>query len=232
MLQAKPGCYLRLGQGGGQGGCFLHNSRYDFNDEVIPLGAAFSRSAGRAQNAACRTSSIHRKTDERATRIACIRLLAPGCGCRSRRQRICLGAASAQAQTFKFANQGDALSMDPHSLNESLQLSIHRQHLRAAGRARQEARDSCRCWPPSGSRPRRRSGASSCARACKFHDGTPFTADDVVFSFDRAQRRRLRHEDLRRPDQGGAQGRRSRGRHRDHGAVPDPAGRDHAAGTS
>ena len=42
MLQAKPGAYLRLGQGDGLGtpGCFLHNSRYDFNDEVLPLGAA------------------------------------------------------------------------------------------------------------------------------------------------------------------------------------------------
>jgi amidohydrolase len=39
MLQVKPGAYLRLGQGG-QGGCFLHNSRYDFNDDVLPLGAA------------------------------------------------------------------------------------------------------------------------------------------------------------------------------------------------
>jgi len=39
MLQAKPGCYLRLGQGGAESGCFLHNSRYDFNDAVIPLGA-------------------------------------------------------------------------------------------------------------------------------------------------------------------------------------------------
>jgi hippurate hydrolase len=41
MLRVKPGCYVRLGQGGGTGGCFLHNSRYDFNDAVIPLGAAF-----------------------------------------------------------------------------------------------------------------------------------------------------------------------------------------------
>ncbi len=51
MLQVKPGAYLRLGQGDGthmdgtgsgtgQPGCFLHNSRYDFNDEVLPLGAA------------------------------------------------------------------------------------------------------------------------------------------------------------------------------------------------
>jgi peptide/nickel transport system substrate-binding protein len=28
------------------------------------------------------------------------------------------------AQTMRIANQGDALSMDPHSLNESLQLSV------------------------------------------------------------------------------------------------------------
>lgn len=39
MLQVKPGAYLRLGQGG-EGSCMLHNSRYDFNDEVLPLGAA------------------------------------------------------------------------------------------------------------------------------------------------------------------------------------------------
>jgi amidohydrolase len=39
MLQVKPGAYLRLGQGS-EGGCFLHSSRYDFNDDVLPLGAA------------------------------------------------------------------------------------------------------------------------------------------------------------------------------------------------
>ena len=40
MLQSKPGAYLRLGQGNGSGGAALHSSRYDFNDEVLPLGAA------------------------------------------------------------------------------------------------------------------------------------------------------------------------------------------------
>jgi peptide/nickel transport system substrate-binding protein len=30
----------------------------------------------------------------------------------------------AHAATVRIANQGDALSMDPHSLNESLQLSV------------------------------------------------------------------------------------------------------------
>jgi len=46
MLQAKPGAYLRLGQGeeNGVGSCFLHNSRYDFNDAVLPLGSALHAS--------------------------------------------------------------------------------------------------------------------------------------------------------------------------------------------
>ena len=41
MLQAKPGAFARLGQGGAESGCFLHNSTYDFNDAVIPLGAGY-----------------------------------------------------------------------------------------------------------------------------------------------------------------------------------------------
>ncbi len=41
MLQAKPGAFARLGQGGSESGCFLHNSKYDFNDAVIPLGAGY-----------------------------------------------------------------------------------------------------------------------------------------------------------------------------------------------
>jgi len=43
MLQAVPGAYVRIGQGS-QDGNYLHNSRYDFNDEILPLGAAFHAS--------------------------------------------------------------------------------------------------------------------------------------------------------------------------------------------
>jgi amidohydrolase len=47
FLQAKPGCYFVVGNGDGahrQGGhglgpCMLHNPSYDFNDDLIPLGA-------------------------------------------------------------------------------------------------------------------------------------------------------------------------------------------------
>jgi hippurate hydrolase len=41
MLQARPGAIARLGQGGAEAGCFLHNSNYAFNDAVIPLGAGY-----------------------------------------------------------------------------------------------------------------------------------------------------------------------------------------------
>lgn len=41
MLQVRPGAYIWLGQGGGPSGCFLHNPGYDFNDDIIPLGAGY-----------------------------------------------------------------------------------------------------------------------------------------------------------------------------------------------
>jgi amidohydrolase len=43
MLQVRPGAYLRIGQGG-EGSCMLHNSRYDFNDDILPLGSALHAS--------------------------------------------------------------------------------------------------------------------------------------------------------------------------------------------
>ncbi len=49
MLRARPGAYFRIGQGGSESGCYLHNTRYDFNDDILPLGAAlFARLAERA----------------------------------------------------------------------------------------------------------------------------------------------------------------------------------------
>ncbi len=44
MLQARPGAYFRLGQGLAHADALLHNSRYDFNDEILPLGSALHAS--------------------------------------------------------------------------------------------------------------------------------------------------------------------------------------------
>ena len=49
MLQAKPGCYVFIANGDGShremghggGPCMLHNPSYDFNDDLIPLGATY-----------------------------------------------------------------------------------------------------------------------------------------------------------------------------------------------
>ncbi|QRQ83912.1 M20 aminoacylase family protein [Cupriavidus oxalaticus] len=42
MLEQRPGAYIRLGNGLGEdGGCMVHNPRYDFNDKALPVGAAF-----------------------------------------------------------------------------------------------------------------------------------------------------------------------------------------------
>ena len=42
MLMAKPGCYIWLGNGLGEaGGCMVHNPHYDFNDEILTIGASY-----------------------------------------------------------------------------------------------------------------------------------------------------------------------------------------------
>lgn len=49
MLQAKPGCYVFIGNGEGDhrdmghglGPCNLHNPSYDFNDDLLPIGATY-----------------------------------------------------------------------------------------------------------------------------------------------------------------------------------------------
>lgn len=42
MLQSLPGCYIWAGNGSeGPHACMVHNPHYDFNDELIPLGALY-----------------------------------------------------------------------------------------------------------------------------------------------------------------------------------------------
>ena len=92
---------------------------------------------------------------------------------------------SSQAQTIRIGNQGDALSMDPHSLNESLQLSVtNNVYEPLVGRDRNlglvpALATSWKQTSPSVWRFELRKGVT-------FHDGAPFTADDVLFSFARA----------------------------------------------
>ncbi|MES3015921.1 MAG: ABC transporter substrate-binding protein [Pseudomonadota bacterium] len=98
---------------------------------------------------------------------------------------LVLLAGSAQALTLRIANQGDAQSMDPHSLNESLQLSFTNNLYEPL-----VARDKqLKLEPALATRWKQVSPTLwqfELRRGVRFHDGAPFTADDVVFSFQRA----------------------------------------------
>ena len=46
LLNASEGAYIWIGNGlvpedGPEGGCMLHNTQYDFNDEILPLGSSY-----------------------------------------------------------------------------------------------------------------------------------------------------------------------------------------------
>jgi len=41
MLDTCPGAYINIGNGAREGGCEVHNPGYDFNDEILPLGASW-----------------------------------------------------------------------------------------------------------------------------------------------------------------------------------------------
>ena len=92
----------------------------------------------------------------------------------------------AQAQTLRWASQGDPLTMDPHSQNEGLTNAVNGQvYERLIERDRQLnlVAALATSWQQTGPltwRFKLRGGVS-------FHDGAPLTADDVVFSVQRAQ---------------------------------------------
>jgi len=98
---------------------------------------------------------------------------------------IALACGLSQAVTLRVADVGDVMSMDPHSYNESQQLSFTANvydPLVGRGKdmavvpvlATKWAQTSPTVW------------RFDLRKGVKFHDGTPFTADDVVFSFKRA----------------------------------------------
>ncbi len=99
---------------------------------------------------------------------------------------LAFSPAGLQAKVFKMANQGDVVSMDPHSLNESFQLSFlsnvfdalvlyNKQTGVAPGLATEWKQVNPTTW------------RFTLRKGVNFHDGTPFNADDVVFSFARGQ---------------------------------------------
>ncbi len=98
---------------------------------------------------------------------------------------LALSAGLLHAATLRVANAGDVQSMDPHSLNEALQLSFTGNVYESlVGRGKDMA-----LQPQLATRWTQTSPTVwrfELRKGVKFHDGTPFDADDVVFSFKRA----------------------------------------------
>jgi len=91
----------------------------------------------------------------------------------------------AHAKTLRWASQGDFLTMDPHAQNESLNntassyiyeplLTYNEKFELVPALATSWTRDGNLFWK------------FDLRKDVKFHDGTPFTADDVVYSIQRA----------------------------------------------
>lgn len=96
--------------------------------------------------------------------------------------------ATASAETLRWARSGDALTLDPHAQNEGPTHTIRHQMyepliIRDMTGAFEPALATD--WAPSDSDPN--VWVFNLRKGVKFHDGADFTAEDVVFSFERAK---------------------------------------------
>ena len=97
-----------------------------------------------------------------------------------------LAASVTDAKTLRWAGRGDMQTTDPHSQNENLTNNINQlvyEFLLVRDKKLGLKPALAESWTqvnPTTWRFKLRPGV-------KFHDGTPFTADDVVFSFERAR---------------------------------------------
>ncbi|HJQ56778.1 MAG TPA: ABC transporter substrate-binding protein [Vineibacter sp.] len=95
------------------------------------------------------------------------------------------GGSASEAKTFKWANAGDVSSMDPYYRNETFLLAflenIYEPLVRRDEKLGLEAALAVKWGQGSPT-----TWFFDLRQDVKFHDGTPFTADDVVFSLNRA----------------------------------------------
>jgi peptide/nickel transport system substrate-binding protein len=99
---------------------------------------------------------------------------------------LLLAASAAQGKTLRWATQGDSSTVDPHAQNESFTNAINGlvyEYLVDYDKNVKLAPGLATSWKNTGPT----TWVFYLRRDVKFSDGTPFTADDVVFSYNRAR---------------------------------------------
>ena len=98
----------------------------------------------------------------------------------------CLGlsALPASAATFRWANDGDANSMDPYTRSETFLLTFTQNFYDPLVRRDKNLKVEA-ALAESWEQPNNTTWRFHLRHGVKFHDGSPFTADDVVFSYQR-----------------------------------------------
>jgi peptide/nickel transport system substrate-binding protein len=99
---------------------------------------------------------------------------------------LLLGTGAASASTFRWANDGDVNSMDPYARNETFLLSFTANIYEPLVRRNRELKVEP-ALAASWSQPSPTVWRFNLRQGVKFHDGTPFTADDVIFSAERVR---------------------------------------------
>ena len=95
-----------------------------------------------------------------------------------------LSALPASAATFRWANDGDANSMDPYTRSETFLLTFTQNFYDPLVRRDKDLKVEA-ALAESWEQPNDTTWRFHLRHGVKFHDGSPFTADDVVFSYNR-----------------------------------------------
>jgi peptide/nickel transport system substrate-binding protein len=98
---------------------------------------------------------------------------------------LALASLSADAKPFRWASQGDPQTADPHSQNESL-TNLFSQAVHDTLVMRDNSLKLVPGLATSWQQVNPTTWRFTLRQGVKFHDGTPFTADDVIFSWERA----------------------------------------------
>src|SRR5271168_3055835 len=99
---------------------------------------------------------------------------------------VALAASPASSQVLRYANQGDLKSLDPYTLKETTTIA-HHAHVYEGLVTRDKDLKIAPGLAESWETPEPTRWRFHLRHNVKFHNGDPFTADDVVFSADRVR---------------------------------------------